>query len=296
MNLRDLKYIVAVAELKSFVKASERCFVSQPTLSMQIKKLEETLGIKIFERNNKRVIVTEVGENIVSKAKAILHDVDDIEELAHNAQHPLGGNFRLGAFPTLAAYILPDLVPLIKDQLPDLRLILIEEKTNTLIQQLKDGEIDAALLAAPIKDEALTFTSLFDDAFKLAVSSQHHLSNKLTVTPADIINEPLLLLDEGHCLRDQALQFCQLNGAKEEQNVRATSLETLRQMVRANTGITFMPDLAIREDYSDGNIRYIPFKNPQPTRTICLVWRKTNPKIQLMTMLTELMQNFYADK
>lgn len=296
MNLKDLKYIVAVAELKSFVKASERCFVSQPTLSMQIKKLEETLGIKIFERNNKHVLVTDVGESIVTKAKAILHDVDDIEELAHNAQQPFGGNFRLGSFPTLASYILPDLVTLIKDELPDLRLILVEEKTSVLIQQLKDGKIDAALLAAPIKDEALTFTSLFDDAFKLAVSAQHRLSNKSTVTPTDIINEPLLLLDEGHCLRDQALQFCQLNGAKEEQNVRATSLETLRQMVRANTGITFIPDLAIRDNNGDGNIRYIPFDNPQPTRTICLVWRKTNPKIQLMTFLTELLKNLYTNE
>ncbi|MEO1889105.1 MAG: LysR substrate-binding domain-containing protein [Cycloclasticus sp.] len=296
MNLRDLKYIVAVAELKSFVKAAERCFVSQPTLSMQIKKLEGTLGVKIFERNNKRVLITEVGKSIISKAKSILHDVKDIEELAHNAQQPFAGNFRLGAFPTLAAYILPDLVPLIKDKLPDLRLILIEEKTDTLIRQLKDGEIDAVLLAAPVKDDFLASTVLFDDAFKLAVSSQHRLSNKTTVTPADIINEPLLLLDEGHCLRDQALQFCQLNGAKEEQNVRATSLETLRQMVRANTGITFMPNLAIRDNDSDGNIQYIPFENPQPKRTIRLVWRKTNPKIQLMNLLTELLQNFYVDK
>jgi LysR family hydrogen peroxide-inducible transcriptional activator len=261
---------------------------------MQIKKLEETLGIKIFERNNKRVIITDVGESIIAKSKTILHNVEDIEELAHNAQQPLAGNFRLGAVPTLAAYILPDLVPLIKDELPELRLILIEEKTDTLIQQLKDGKIDAALLAAPIKDDFLESTALFDDAFKLAVSSQHRLSNKSMVKPADLIGEPLLLLDEGHCLRDQALQFCQLNGAKEEQNVRATSLETLRQMVRANTGITFMPDLAIRDN--DNNIQYIPFENPQPKRTICLVWRKTNPKIQLMTMLTRLLQNFYSSK
>ncbi|PCI72455.1 MAG: DNA-binding transcriptional regulator OxyR [Piscirickettsiaceae bacterium] len=296
MNLRDLSYIVAVAELKSFVKAADRCFVSQPTLSMQIKKLEESLGVKIFERNNKRVLITDIGADIISKAKLILQNADDITELANNAQQPLAGNLRLGAFPTLAAYILPDLVPLIKNELPDLRLILIEEKTDTLIKQLKDGEIDAALLAAPIKSDALTFTTLFDDAFKLAVSSQHHLSNKSTVTPADIIGEPLLLLDEGHCLRDQALQFCQLNGAKEEQNVRATSLETLRQMVRANTGITFIPEVAIRDTDNDNNIQYIPFEKPQPKRTICLVWRKTSPKKQLMDLLTQLLQNFYDNK
>lgn len=294
MNLRDLKYLVAVGELKSFVNASKRCFVSQPTLSMQIKKLEETLGIKVFERNNKRVIVTDIGASIIAKAKSILQDVEDIEKLAHDAQQPLAGNFRLGAFPTLAAYILPELVPLIKNELPELRLILIEEKTDTLIQQLKNGLIDAALLAAPIKDDSLASAILFDDAFKLAVSSQHRLSKRATVKPTDIIDEPLLLLDEGHCLRDQALQFCQLSGAQEEQNVRATSLETLRQMVRANTGITLMPNLATRDH--DHNIQYISFENPQPKRTICLVWRKTNPRTQLMSTLTTLLHNFYLTK
>lgn len=293
MNLRDLKYIVAVAEFKSFVKASEHCFVSQPTLSMQIKKLESSLGVKIFERNNKHVIVTEVGNAIIAKAEAILQEASLIEELARNAQNPLAGNFRLGAFPTLASYILPDLVPLISNKLPDLRLILIEEKTDTLIQQLKDGVIDAALLASPIEEDFLVSTTLFDDTFKLAVSSLHALSKRAQVTPSDLNGEPLLLLDEGHCMRDQALQFCQLNDTKEAQNVRATSLETLRQMVRANTGITFIPDIAIRE--KDSKIHYIPFENPQPKRTICLVWRKTNPRIRLMTELTQLIQGAHPD-
>lgn len=293
MNLRDLKYILAVAEQKSFVKASEQCFVSQPTLSMQIKKLEAYLGVKIFERNNKHVITTEVGRAIIAKAKTIIQEANAIEELARHTQNPLAGNFRLGAFPTLASYILPDLVPLISNALPDLRLILVEEKTETLVRQLKKGLIDAALLAAPIEDDFLASDLLFKDAFKLAVSSQHALSKKAHVTPSDLTNESLLLLDEGHCLRDQALQFCQLNGTREEQNVRATSLETLRQMVRANTGITFMPEIAIRGQ--DSNICYIPFEAPQPERMICLVWRKTDPRNQLIAKLSQLIRHLHPN-
>jgi len=288
VNLRDLKYIVAVADLRSFVQAAERCFVSQPTLSMQVKKLEETLGVKIFERNNKHVLVTDVGERIIETARRALQETQLIEELARNAQNPLSGRFKLGAFPTLASYILPTLVPRIKEQLPDIRLILVEEKTNTLIQQLHSGEIDAALLAAPIQDDFLIAEHLFDDPFKLAVSTQHPLAKKSSIHTADLIGEPLLLLDEGHCLRDQALQFCQINGANEEQDVRATSLETLRQMVRANTGITFMPEIAIQK--SDDDICYIPFVEPQPKRSICLVWRKTSPRLPLLNKVKALLQ------
>jgi len=289
VNLRDLKYIVAVADLRSFVQAAERCFVSQPTLSMQVKKLEETLGVKIFERNNKHVLVTDVGERIVETARRALQETQLIEELARNAQNPLSGRFKLGAFPTLASYILPTLVPRIKQQLPDIRLILVEEKTNTLIQQLHSGEIDAALLAAPIQDDFLIAEHLFNDPFKLAVSTQHPLAKKTSIRTEDLISEPLLLLDEGHCLRDQALQFCQINGANEEQDVRATSLETLRQMVRANTGITFMPEIAIQKN--DDEIRYIPFSKPQPKRSICLVWRKTSPRLPLLNKVKALLQN-----
>ena len=287
MNLRDLQYIVAVAELKSFVKAADQCCVSQPTLSMQIKKLEAFLGITLFERNNKQILVTDVGDSIISSAKKALLEAEHIKELARNAQNPLAGTFKLGAFPTLASYILPDLVPLVKSTLPDIRLILVEEKTDVLLQQLKNGTIDAALLAAPINDDNLVVKPLFDDIFKLAVSNQHPLCKKAAISAVDIIGEPLLLLDEGHCLRDQALQFCQLNGATEEQNVRATSLETLRQMVRANTGITFIPNIATQN--SDEAICYIPFEDPQPKRTICLVWRKTNPRRILLERIEELL-------
>lgn len=289
MNLRDLKYIVAVAETKSFVKAAEQCFVSQPTLSMQIKKLENSLNIKIFERNNKHVLVTEIGKQVIETAKRILQDAEHISILAKHEQDPFAGDFTLGAFPTIAPYILPKLIPLIKQKLPNLRLILVEEKTDILLHKLKTGLIDAALLAGPVHDESLIAEKLFDDEFKLAVATNHPLAEQTTINPDELTNQPLLLLDEGHCLRDQALKFCQLSGIDEEQNVRATSLETLRQMVIAGTGITFMPTIAVQNN--DDNIRYIPFEEPKPKRTIYLVSRQTNPRTELIKQLKSLCVN-----
>lgn len=287
MNLRDLNYLVTVADLRSFVKAAEQCCISQPTLSTQIKKMEQSLGVKIFERNNKKVLVTELGEQIIASAKRVLLEIESMQELARNAQNPMAGNFRLGAFPTLSTYIFPQLVPIIKQELPELRLILIEEKTDLLITQLKQGEIDAALLALPIDEDFLQIEKLFDDEFSLAVSADHPLANKQSVSQSDLLDKQLLLLDEGHCLRGQALKVCQLIGAEEQHDVRATGLETLRQMVRAGTGITFMPQIAIYKN-EEKDICYIPFSNPRPKRSIGLVWRKTSARIELMKRLNSL--------
>jgi LysR family hydrogen peroxide-inducible transcriptional activator len=286
MNLRDLSYLVAVADLRSFIQAADQCCISQPTLSTQIKKMEEGLGVKIFERSNKRVLPTELGEQIIASARRVLLEVDHIKEIAENAQNPLSGNFRLGAFPTLSTYLFPELVTRIKQSLPELRLILIEEKTKILITQLKQGKIDAALIALPIKEDLLVTETLFDDEFKLAVASNNPLAKKKHINPSDLLDQQILLLDEGHCLRGQALQICQLNGAEEQQDVRATGLETLRQMVRAGTGITFMPQIAINE--AEQGIDYIPFSPPAPKRTIALVWRKTSTRSILMEQLIKL--------
>ena len=258
MNLRDLQYLVAVADVRNFSQAADKCFVSQPTLSNQIRKLEETLGITLFERNNKRVIPTETGEQIVALARKVLHQVDTMHDVAKSSKDPLAGKFRLGAFPTLSTYIFPTLVPKIIVSLPQLKLVLIEEKTQQLLERLKRGELDAALLALPIHDDQLEVRTLFDDEFLLATPATHTLAKQKQVTQNHISGEKLLLLEEGHCLRDQALAVCQLAGSEEEQDFRATSLETLRQMVKAGTGITFMPHIAIHPDERD--ICYIPFK------------------------------------
>jgi len=288
MNLRDLHYLVSVADLRSFIQASEHCHISQPTLSMQIKKMEDDLGVQIFERTNKKVLPTELGEQIIDAARRILNEVDLIKELAKTSQEPLAGNLRLGGFPTLATYIFPQLVPLINQELPRIRLILVEEKTELLIQQLKSGQLDVALLAVPIADDFLETEALFEDEFMLAVHDAHPFAAYKDINQEDLQGQQLLLLDEGHCMRGQALQVCQRLGAEEHQNVRATGLETLRQMVRAGTGMTFMPKIAVRE--TDDGICYLPFQTPSSTRTIGLVFRKTSARKGLFSVLSRLIQ------
>jgi len=280
MNIREMSYVVAVADLRNFSQAAERCHVSQPTLSAQIKKLEESLQIKIFERNNKRVMVTEEGRAVIESAQRILQEVETIKEIAEAARNPFAGKFRLGAFPTLSTYIFPDIVPQIKKLMPDLRLILIEEKTAVLIDKLHKGEIDAALLAMPVHEDFFEIKKLFDDRFFLAVPPTHPLTKNAEIEMEKLAKYCLLLLEEGHCLRDNALEACQQHNIPEEPDFRATSLETLRQMVKAGTGITLMPEIAI--NHSEMGIHYIPFKKPVPHRTIGLVYRKTSTKKEII--------------
>ncbi len=286
MNLRDLKYICAIADMRHFGKAAEACFVSQPTLSGQIKKLEEHLGVKIFERTNRQVVPTDTGKDIITHARRILHEVEHIEDLAESAHDPFKGKLRLGAFPTLASYIFPSLVGRIKSAMPDLHLVLIEEKTAILLEKLRSGQIDAALLAMPVEAPHLESTELFTDQFMLATSLDHPLASRSTVKQSALSEHRLLLLEEGHCLRDQALEVCNRNGIYEEQDFRATSLETLRQMVKAGSGITFMPKIAISDD--DTGIHYTAFEPPVPSRTIGLFWRKTTAKTKVIGEIAKL--------
>lgn len=283
MNIKDLKYFLAVAELEHFGQAAEQCHVSQPTLSGQIKKLEEQLGITLFERTNRRVMLTESGNQIATYARRILREVDMIHEIAESSRDPLSGKFRLGAFPTLSTYVFPKIVPKVKEVMPNLRLILSEEKTSYLLDKLKNGEVDAALLALPIHDDFLLSQELFDDEFYLAVPPDHELTKYEKVDQKTLKKHRLLLLEEGHCLRDQSLEVCQLHGIGEEQDFKATGMETLRQMVKAGTGITFMPHIAMQEN--EIGIHYIPFKPPAPSRKIGLVWRKTTARQQVMNKL-----------
>jgi len=281
MNIRDLKYFLAVAELEHFGKAAEQCCVSQPTLSGQIKKLEEQLGVALFERTNRRVMLTETGKHILHAARRILLEVDTINEIAQSSHDPISGTFRLGAFPTLATYIFPDLVPALKLSMPNLRLVLIEEKTEVLLEKLRHGEIDAALLALPIDDDFLVCQKLFDDEFLLAIPTDHEFAHLQHIDQKKLKGQKLLLLEEGHCLRDQALEVCQLHGINQEQDFKATGLETLRQMVKAGSGITFMPRIAIQEN--ERGIHYIPFSLPVPMRTIGMVWRKTSGRQEVIS-------------
>lgn len=284
MNIRDLQYLAAVAENRHFGRAAEACNVSQPTLSMQLKKLEEYLGVQLFDRSRRRVAVTPAGEKVLRHARVILREVEEIREVARAAQDPLSGELRLGAFPTLAPYLLPRVVPEISKQLPNIRLLLVEEKTDDLIEMLEQGTLDAALLALPVGDDGLETAPLFEDRFLLAVPPGHHFAKKKSIKSEELADERLLLLEDGHCLRDQALDVCQMTGAAEQQDFRATSLETLRQMVASGVGITLIPELAKQD--TDG-IVYIPFKNPPPSRTIGLVWRPGAAREASINALTQ---------
>lgn len=287
MNIRNLKYLVSVAKHKHFGKAANECFVSQPALSMQLKKLEEELGVKFFERTNKNVMITNVGQILVDKAKEIIQCSNEIIDIANNFHDPFAGEINIGAFPTLAPYFLPKIVPQITKNFPQLKLLLSEEKTNKLIDKIKNGQIDAAFLATPlpIEDDSLNIKELFCEPFYLAVPKNHPLSNFNSISQNDIRNEKLLLLEEGHCLRDQALDICSLMGVSENQDFRATSLETLRQMVVANVGITLIPELAKKDN--DG-LTYISFNDSKPSRTIAMVSRKTSSRKKLLQEISLL--------
>ena len=276
MNLRDLRYLVALAEHKHFGRAAEACFVSQPTLSTQIKKIEDELGITLVERTPRRVLLTEAGMEIAQRAREVLNEVEQIRAIARRTRDPESGTVRMGIFPTLGPYLLPHVVPSLREQFPRLELLLTEEKTGTLLRLLREGKLDVAIMALPLHDDSLHAEFLFEEPFVLAVPGQHALAARARISTADLNQMDLLLLEEGHCLRDQALAVCQGSGAGERAGFRATSLETLRQMVAANVGITLLPVLAIRPPVARApNVHLLGFSTHPPSRRLAMVWRKS---------------------
>lgn len=259
---------------------------------MQLKKLEETLGVQLFERNNKQVMLTEIGKEITRRARSILEEAAEIRALSAASSDALAGELKLGIFPTLAPYLLPSLMPQIGNRFPKLNLLLVEEKTPELLRQLEAGEIDAAMLAMPAGDGMFDSQTLFDEPFFLAVAKHHKLAGNRTVALADIRDVTMLLLEDGHCLREQALSVCRAMGAGEAKNFRATSLETLRHMVAASDRVTLIPKLATRDQ--DPALCYISFEAPAPSRTIGLYWRKTSGRTKLFEALAQMMREDYA--
>lgn len=284
MNLRDLKYIVSVASEQNFARAADKSFVSQPTLSMQIKKLEEELGVQIFERSQKKFLITKVGEEIVKKASIILREAEEIKNIARNSKDPFSGEIRIGAFPTLASYFFPQIIGKISKKFPNLKLLLIEEKTEILLEKLKKGDIDAAFIAMPCNDFGLDHQKIFEEEFLLAVSQNHELAKKKKIDKKDFRKKELMLLEDGHCLRDQALEACSMLGSFEKQDFRASSLETLRQMVIAGVGITFIPEIAVKKE---DKISYLKIVNA-PKRRIGLYWRKSSARKKLFEELSKI--------
>ncbi|MDZ4350149.1 MAG: LysR substrate-binding domain-containing protein [Xanthomonadaceae bacterium] len=294
MNLRDLKYLVTLADLKHFGRAAEACFVSQPTLSTQIRKLEEELEVTIIERAPRKVMLTPAGREIVDRARRVLADVEQLREIARRSRDPEAGTVRLGLFPTLAPYLLPHVVPGIRQRFPRLELLLVEEKTNEILNRIHDGRLDAGVLALPLPghDDQLHVEPLFNEPFVLAVPEGHPFTQHASIAASDLAGSDLLLLEEGHCLREQALDVCHLSGASERTGFRATSLETLRQMVASNVGMTLLPTLAIKPPVPPpDHIRLIRFSGKAPYRRIALVWRRSSAMDDFLKKLAEVLRD-----
>jgi LysR family hydrogen peroxide-inducible transcriptional activator len=277
MNFRDLRYLVALADHKHFGRAATASFVSQPTLSTQIRKLEDELGVSLVERAPRRVMLTPIGREIAERARKVIAEVEQMGEIARRSQDPEAGTVRLGIFPTLAPYLLPHVLPGVRKRFPRLELLLVEEKTDQILARLRDGRLDAGVLALPVHDDQLQVEPLFDEPFVLAVPQQHALARRGSLKLRDLDHQHLLLLEEGHCLRDQALDVCHMAGADERDGFRATSLETLRQMVAAGVGITLLPVLAVQPPVPvSGDIQLLPFQGDAPHRRIAMVWRRSS--------------------
>lgn len=275
MNLRDLGYLVALADHLHFGRAADASFVSQPTLSTQLKKLEGELGVELIERSPGKVLLTDAGARIVERARVVLAEIEEIRRIARQATDPESGTLRLGLFPTLAPYLLPHIVPHVHARYPNLELLLVEEKTEEILERLRSGKLDAGVLALPVLDPQLEHEVLFTEDFVFAVPATHPLAESGgPVSTSVLATENVLLLEEGHCLREQALAVCTLAGGHERRGFRATSLETLRQMVAAGVGTTLLPELAVRPPVPESPaVRLLRFQEPVPRRTIALFWR-----------------------
>ena len=257
MNIRDLEYLVALSEYKHFRRAADSCNVSQPTLSGQIRKLEDELGIILLERTSRKVLFTQSGMLLVDQARTVLREVKLLKEMASNQGKEMTGPLHIGLIPTVGPYLLPYIVPTLKAAFPDLEVFLYEAQTPQLLEQLETGRLDCAIVATV---------------------SEHHPWSKENKIPMNQLNgQEMLMLDDGHCLRNQALDYCFTAGAKENSHFQATSLETLRNMVAANAGITFMPELAVLNEGTRRGVKYIPCHSPEPSRTIALVYRPGSP-------------------
>ncbi len=283
MTLTELRYIVAVARERHFGHAAEACFVSQPTLSVAVKKLEEELGVPLFERGPAEVTVTPAGQKIVEQAQRVLEEASRIKEIAVSGRDPLAGPLRLGAIYTIGPYLLPKLIPILRKAAPAMQLLIQENFTHRLGEMLKNGEVDAILVALPYEDAGVATQALYDEPFFVAVPKGHPWEGRKRVTSDELMSESLLLLGEGHCFRDQVLEICHTVRARERSGLSRTveggSLETIRQMVAAGVGVTVLPATSIGASGSPADlIRILPFARPAPVRRVGLAWRRSFPR------------------
>lgn len=280
-STKQLQYLTALAQTKHFSKAADLCNVTQSTLSAGIKELEVVFGVTLAERTKRSVIMTPIGIEIAQRAEKLIADAESMMALTAAKQATLSGSLQLGVIPTIAPYLLPKLLPKLRQQHPQLNLGLRETRTDVLVQEVLNGKIDLALLALPASDNKLFEQPLFEDEFVLVTPKDHALANQKTIDATTIMNEKLLLLEEGHCFRDQAIQFCATQGVTNGfSTLGATSLATISQMVSAEFGLTLLPQMAVEKEIAGNKtLTTRPFKNPQPARTIGLIWRKTTPRL-----------------
>ncbi|MEO8654177.1 MAG: LysR substrate-binding domain-containing protein [Ramlibacter sp.] len=307
MTLTELKYIVAVAREKHFGKAAEACFVSQPTLSVAIKKLEDELELKLFERSANEVTVTPLGEEIVRQAQSVLEQAANIKEIAKRGKDPLAGPLKLGVIYTIGPYLLPDLVRQAIARTPQMPLMLQENFTVKLLEMLRTGEIDCAIMAEPFPDTGLAVAPLYDEPFLAAVPSSHPLALRKTITSQELKSETMLLLGTGHCFRDHVLEVCPefARFSSDAEGIRksfeGSSLETIKHMVAAGMGVTLVPRLSVpkealqtrpsRRKEDQAFVKYIPFDGDPPVRRVVLAWRRSYTRYEA---IADLRNSIYA--
>lgn len=297
MNLRDFEYLIALDEFRHFGQAAQSCEVSQPTLSTQLKKLEDELGTPLIERSGRNVQLTRVGQEVVARARKVVEQVAEMRSIARHASDPRSGEIRVGCFPTLNPYLLPHAMPALKKSLPSLSVLVVEEKTQTLEDMLDRGELDAIIVGTPVVRSGIDVLPLFREDFLFAGPAHDpEMSSDDKLLVSDLEGEELLLLSEGHCLRDQALQVCKTSKASEQVNYRATSLETLRHMVVSGAGYTLMPKLAVTPPVTPNpGLVLKEFADPAPHRDVMLAWRSGSVYREVFPQFAEVVRNSVAD-
>ena len=302
MTLSELRYIVAVAKELHFGRAAERCFVSQPTLSVAVKKLEDELGVTLFERHQHEVSITPIGEAIVKQAEAVLNEANYLKEIANQNKDELSGELKLGVIYTVGPYLLPKLIPSINKQQQELTLLIEEDFTENLSRKLKSGEIEIAIMANPFDEPGITTEILYQEPFVVALPSNHQLTKKKKLQASDLLDDTMLLLKAGNCFRDQVVKLCPscINPLDKNKRIQKTlessSIETIRQMVATGVGITILPALSV-ESHSDlnGMLTYRPFTKPAPYREVIIAYRKSYPRMKAVELIKETINNCKLD-
>ena len=295
MTLTELRYIVAVSQKNHFGKAAQACFVSQPTLSIAIKKLEEELGIRLFERSSKNEIrITEIGQQIINQAKVVLQQTQILGEIAQQGKDPLAGQFKLGVIYTIGPYLLPSLIPRLRETAPNLKLIIEENFTANLFHSLKQGTLDAIVISYPFDEAGIETAALYREPFVVALPRNHEWRNREQIKPEELVSQDLMLLGAGHCFRDQVIEACPncMSGDSElTRTFEGGSLETIRHMVAAGTGITVLPSTSLlHSQHHESLIETRPFTRPIPSRTVAIAWRKHYPRKEAITTIRETIQ------